>query len=76
MLPAQYRCAVNFGLPAGGELRSLSPKDAAYRVSVRVNLGLPRAHPLERDGAVQAQGLALELHGWVKPANRDKGSFS
>jgi hypothetical protein len=44
-------------------------------VLVRVNSGLRRACPLEANGAVQVQGLGLELHARAKPANRDKGSF-
>ena len=44
-------------------------------MSVRVHFGLHRACPREKNGAVQVQGLGLELHGPTKPANRDEGLF-
>jgi hypothetical protein len=62
-------------LISGRELRRLGAKGGRRAVSVRVHFGLHRAYPLEKNGAVQVQGLGLELHGPAKPANRNEGSF-
>jgi hypothetical protein len=69
------RALYKLWLISGRELRWTGAKGGRRAVLVRVNSGLRRACPLEANGAVQVQGLALELHVRAKPANRDKGSF-
>jgi hypothetical protein len=63
-----------FWLTFTRELLKLEAKGDRRAVSRCVNFGLNRARVLEKNGAVQVQGLGLELPP-REPANRDKGSF-
>ena len=71
----QCRRPVNFSLSRGENCAGWVPKEAAELCQLRVNFRLRFGCPPEKNGAVQVQGLGLELHARAEAANRDKGSF-